>query len=270
MDLVVHTPLVQSQAPSSAPVILLLGVLSLVFGCGVCCGWCLRSVCRYTGGVRPLLSSPPRVSVKDFPFSPKQDWMRNVVVGFRNRSANLDQYRSRGAIRRLGSPSVGQAFRFVGWAKGASHPSNDACRGDAKGYPGLADSLRSPRERWRPTSYSRAECYGDHPVGVGVARSQASHGADGCRPNGHKRNIHVNTWWSHCWCGGRCARGSGRCASSCSGSDTFGEEGENFLSAGPNRRHGSGDQEPCRVGRLLREPPGNHWCGSSAGGRTNR
>lgn len=151
--------------------------------------------------------------------------MRNVVVGFCNRSANFDQYRSCGAIRWLGNPSVGQAFRFVGWAQGASHLGNDAGRGYAEGYPGLADCLRSPRERWRPTSYSGAERYGDHPVGVGVARSQASHGADGRRPNGHKRNIHVNTWWSHeCW--GRCARSSGRCAKSCSGSDTFSKEGE--------------------------------------------
>jgi len=57
-----------------------------------------------------------------------------------------------------------------------------------------------------------------------VARSQASHGAGGCRPNGYERNIHVNTWRRFSWNRGRCARGSGRCASGSSGNDTFSKE----------------------------------------------
>lgn len=48
------------------------------------------------------------------------------------------------------------------------------------------------------------------------------------------------------------------------------QRGKDLLSVGPNRRHRSGDEEPCRAGGILREPPGNHWFGSFAGGRTNR
>ena len=246
--------------------------------CGVISGWCCVIIGCTVGGRPvsrpPAVLSPPRLGAKDFPFSPKRDWMLIAVcwlyygltLSHPSRAGNDHGPPGRGDFGWSG-PGPLQPLRSSTWQHaqraGSSHgPSQCA----AENHYRPADSYGTGRCGWQYPP-SGTQCHRSHPDGVGLEDLKAGRGIDGYRPNGGEPDFHISSGT----CSntdGQCAHTSGQCARRkwCFPS----KEGEDLICAGPNRRDGNSAAVTCRDGQVLRQPPGNHGCRAAPRSRTYR
>ena len=171
----------------------LCGILGGCLAVGWLCGWHCRAWCQ-----RPVCRqhhlSPPRVGIKDFPFSPKQEWMhwwRHVLVGIIYRALYADLHFSACQVCRSAAHNLGSVGGRSGNSPRPAHSGDDARRGIAEGDSRLADPRGHSSYRWQSSADTGAKCHRGDPDGVGLESSQASHGSTGCGSLGDECHVHL-------------------------------------------------------------------------------